>query len=132
LLKYQSVQQVNNPSHLYINDEKIRNFETTIHLMMEPNLANHTLKDYVKLKMGNYDLVFPIKTIVKIIRTEELITDYLNDENILEFLSAVLEYIALEILALDVNAANDNNKKIITPEFLYTAIDKDNELKILL
>lgn len=48
------------------------------------------------------------------------------------FLSAVLEYLAAEVIELGGNAAIQNGRKIITPRHLLLAIANDTELSLLL
>lgn len=72
----------------------------------------------------------------KICTTHSLIKKYItNDNSVFEdatvFLTAVLEYIALEILELSGNHARDNKKIQITPRDIFVIIKNDVELKQL-
>ena len=91
--------------------------------IMGENLANHAINDY----NNNLELMYPVRAISKILRNNFEKTFYL--ETFKEYLSAILEYLTLEILHLTVNIAE---KMSITPHLIYEAIKRDDELSMFL
>jgi len=107
-------------------------FYITITDTMDENLANKATNDYRNFLNGNYELIYPIDVIDNIIENEKIFKGYIYPEEVLTFLSVMIEYLTLEILSLSGNATNDNKKMTIKPQFLYKAIKNNDELKNLL
>ncbi|KAN0038985.1 hypothetical protein ACTA71_001179 [Dictyostelium dimigraforme] len=76
------------------------------------------------------DLTFPVSRVEKMIR-EGRYTKRCSSETPV-FLTAVLEYLALEILELSVTYSNQRNKTRITPQHINLSICNDFELNDLL
>ncbi|KAN0021630.1 hypothetical protein ACTFIU_003774 [Dictyostelium citrinum] len=90
------------------------------------------LKSTKKLKVtrtARADLTFPVSRVERMIR-EGGYTKRCSSEAPV-FLTAVLEYLTLEILELSVTYSNQKNKNRITPQHIHLSICSDSELNDL-
>ena len=117
---------------LLLEYRRDNDFDLTIINVIGGDLGEQAIADYHRFLNNNYKLIYPISTIVKIIRTKGYSTEYIGREDVLQFLSVVLEYITLEILTLSGYATTDNNKMMISYEFVEKAIYYDDELNRLI
>lgn len=81
-------------------------------------------------KSSRAELTFPVNRVHNLLRKGH----YANVIRVgsAVYLTAVLEYLAVEVLELAGNAARDNNRKLITPRHISLAIKNDTELEQVL
>jgi len=115
---------------LLFEGEKYENFDETIENFIGGELAAHTIDEYHRFLDGNYKLIYTKNTIAAVFPSTYSSKYFIED--LIKFISIVLECITIEILSLSEIVTTQKNLFEISPYFIYHGIIKNKELKNLI